>query len=125
MLVRILLRLGCFTRPVVWLARPAKTSYWSLAFSALLTLGLLSPLNAQLTTTTLTLTSAGAPVTSLSAEAVLTLTATVLNGQTPLTRGQVNFCDASAPYCTDVHRLGTAQLTSTGAPVLILTPGIR
>lgn len=105
-------------------ARPAKTSYWSLAFSALLALGLLSPLNAQLTTTTLTLTSAGAPVTSLSAGAVLTLTANVLNGQTPLTRGQVNFCDASAPYCTDVHRLGTAQLTSTGAAVLRLTPGI-
>jgi hypothetical protein len=82
MLVRILLRLGCFTRPVVSLARPAtKTSYWSLAFSALLTLGLLSPLNAQLTTTTLTLTSAGAPITSLSAGAVLTLTANVLNGR--------------------------------------------
>jgi Bacterial Ig-like domain (group 3)/FG-GAP-like repeat/MBG domain (YGX type) len=41
-----------------------------------------------------------------------------------LTRGQVNFCDASAPYCTDVHRLGTAQLTSTGVAVLRLTPGI-
>jgi hypothetical protein len=128
MLVRILLirliRLAWFTRSVFSLARPAKTSYCSLAFSALLTLGFLSPLNAQLTTTTLTLTSAGAPVTSLPAGAVLTLTANVLNGQTPLTGGQVNFCDASAPYCTDVHRLGTAQLTSTGAAVLRLTPGI-
>ena len=55
---------------------------------------------------------------------VLTLSAAVLNGAAAVTRGQVDFCDATAAYCTDVHVLGTAQLTSAGTAVLRLTPGI-
>jgi hypothetical protein len=46
--------------------------------------------------------------------AEVTLTAAVVSGSTPLTTGQVNFCDASQKYCTDIHLLGTAQLIQSG-----------
>jgi trimeric autotransporter adhesin len=54
---------------------------------------------------------------------VVTLTATVQAGATALTLGQVNFCDATAVSCTDIHLLGTAQLTSAGSAVLRFRPG--
>lgn len=54
---------------------------------------------------------------------VITLTATVTSGSTPVTVGQVLFCNASATYCTDINLLGTAQLTSAGTATLKLTPG--
>jgi sugar lactone lactonase YvrE len=76
------------------------------------------------TTTTLAITSAGTPVTTVASPAVVTLTATVAVGATPITTGQVNFCDATATYCTDIHLLGTAQLTSAGTAVMKLVPGI-
>jgi hypothetical protein len=41
-----------------------------------------------------------------------------------VTVGQVNFCDASATYCTDIHLLGTAQLTSAGTAAMKFVPGI-
>jgi len=70
------------------------------------------------TSTTLAVTSGGSPVTSISAGTVVTLTASVKAGITPVTIGLVNFCDALAAYCTDIHVLGTAQLTSAGTAVL-------
>src|SRR5215472_15957419 len=76
------------------------------------------------TTTTLAMTSNGSIATTVSSGTVITLTASVSSGNTPLTRGQVNFCDASAQYCTDIHLLGTAQLTSNGGAALRLRPGI-
>ncbi len=76
------------------------------------------------TSTTLTVTSGGGPATSVASGTVLTLTATVKAGASPVTVGQVKFCDASAAYCTDVHVLGTAQLTSAGTAVFRLRPGI-
>jgi len=76
------------------------------------------------TTTTLTLTSAGSAVTSLTAGSVVTLTAVVNAGSTTVNTGQVNFCDAAAAYCTGIHVLGTAQLTSAGTAVLKLVPGV-
>ena len=45
-------------------------------------------------------------------------------GSTALTTGQVNFCDATAKRCRDIHLLGTAQLTSAGTAVLKLRPGV-
>lgn len=39
-----------------------------------------------------------------------------------MTAGQVNFCDASAAHCTDVHILGTAALTSSGIAIYKFTP---
>ena len=70
------------------------------------------------TTTTLALSAAQvAPGTPVS------LTASVAAAG-PVTVGQVNFCDAAATYCTDIHLLGTAQLTSAGTAVLRFFPGI-
>lgn len=76
------------------------------------------------TTTTLAVTSAGTPVTSVASGSVVTLTATVKAGSAAVTVGQVNFCDASATYCTDIHLLGTAQLTSAGTAARSFVPGI-
>jgi len=78
------------------------------------------------TTTTLTITSGGNAVASggsVAAGSVVTLTASVSSGSTQLTIGQVNFCDALAKYCTDIHLLGTAQLTSAGTAVFRFRPG--
>ena len=76
------------------------------------------------TTTTLALTSGGSPVTTVTSGSVVTLTATVKAGSTPVKPGRVNFCDATAAYCTDIHLLGTAQLTSAGTAALKFRPGI-
>ncbi|HEX4322708.1 MAG TPA: FG-GAP-like repeat-containing protein [Acidobacteriaceae bacterium] len=72
----------------------------------------------------MTVTSAGTSVTTVASGAVISLTATVKSGSTALTTGQVNFCDAAAKYCTDIHVLGTAQLTSAGTAVIKFRPGI-
>jgi hypothetical protein len=76
------------------------------------------------TTTSLSLISGGKTATSVVAGSVVVLTASVNTGTSALTVGQVSFCDASATYCTDIHLLGTAQLTSSGTAVLHVTPGI-
>jgi len=72
----------------------------------------------------LAVTSAGTAVTTVSSGSVVTLTATVTAGTTRVTPGQVNFCDATAKYCSDIHLLGTAQLTSAGTATLKLRPGV-
>ncbi|MGD0681059.1 MAG: Ig-like domain repeat protein [Terracidiphilus sp.] len=78
-----------------------------------------------------TITNNGLPATSntLTASATnftagqkLTLTATVMVGNAAVTPGQVSFCDAAASYCTDIHLLGTAQLTSSGTATLNFIP---
>jgi len=76
------------------------------------------------TTTTLYVTLGGNAVTTVAAGSVVTLMATVMAGSTPVTPGQVNFCDATAKFCTDIHLLGTAQLTANGAATLKFRPGV-
>ena len=76
------------------------------------------------TTTSLAVSSGGGAVTSVTSGSVVTLTATVVSGSAVVPTGQVNFCDASATYCTDIHLLGTAQLTSAGTAVLEFRPAI-
>ncbi len=76
------------------------------------------------TTTTMTVTSGGGAATTVPVGSVVTLTATVNAGATALALGQVNFCDASASNCTDIHLLGTAQLTGAGTALLRFRPGI-
>lgn len=76
------------------------------------------------TTTTLAVASGSTAVTTITSGATITLTATVTAGSTPVHTGQVNFCDASAAYCTDIHLFGVSQLTSSGAAVLKFRPGI-
>jgi len=78
---------------------------------------------AKATTTTLAITSGTGPVTSISAGTAVTLTAAVAAGGTPVTAGLVNFCDAAATYCTDIHLLGFAGLTTSGAAVFTFVPG--
>jgi len=78
----------------------------------------------QATATTLAITSAGSPVSTVASQTTVTLTATVAAGTAPVTPGVVNFCDASASYCTDIHLLGTAQLTSAGTATFKFRPGI-
>ena len=79
---------------------------------------------AATTTTTLAVTSAGSAVTSVASKTVVALTATVTAGSTAVHPGQVNFCDATAKSCTDIHLLGTAQLTSAGTASMKFRPGI-
>jgi hypothetical protein len=55
---------------------------------------------------------------------VVTLTATVVSGSTPVTGGSVTFCDATAAHCTDIHILAQAQLTKTGSATFNFRPGI-
>jgi len=74
------------------------------------------------TTTTLAVTANGLIVSSVDAGAVVTLTATVETGGKALTPGQVNFCDATAKLCSDIHLLGTVQLSSSGKAVLTFVP---
>ena len=72
---------------------------------------------AATTTTTLSMSSKGNPVSdagSIASPSALTLTAAVTAGGTPITSGQVNFCDATAAHCTDIHLLGTAQIIQSG-----------
>jgi hypothetical protein len=77
----------------------------------------------EATTTTLVVTSGGAAVTTVISGSVVTLTATVLAGTTPVNPGQVSFCDATAAYCEDIHILGAAQLTKTGTATMRFRPG--
>ena len=65
----------------------------------------------------LAITAGGSPVTTVTSGTEVTLRAKVTAGTTSVTTGQVNFCDATAAYCTDVHILATAQLTSSGSAV--------
>src|SRR6202453_2465356 len=76
------------------------------------------------TITTLSVISGGNAVTTVATGSVVTLTATVTAGNTPVTPGQVNFCDATAKFCTDIHLFGTAQLTANGTATLKFRPGV-
>jgi len=76
------------------------------------------------TSTSLVVTSSGSPVQSVGSGDAVTLTATVTANTTPVHPGQINFCDATAAACTDIHFLGTAQLKSNGTATIKLIPAI-
>ena len=57
--------------------------------------------SATTTATTLTVTQAGSPVSTITAGSSVTLTATVLAGSTTVTPGVVNFCGR---HCRPLHR---------------------
>jgi len=69
------------------------------------------------TTTSLAISSGGVPVTNVPSGSVVTLTATVSAHP-----GLVEFCDATAKYCTDEHRLGIAQVTTSGTATYSFFP---
>ncbi len=74
------------------------------------------------TTTTLSVTESGQAVNTVPQGSLLTLTATVISDSGPVTTGQVLFCNAAAPLCTDINQSGTAQLTGTGTARLRFHP---
>jgi hypothetical protein len=78
----------------------------------------------QPSTTVLAITSNGTPTTSIAQGAIVTLTATASQAGSPVVLGQVLFCDATAPFCTDIHVVGTSQLTTSGTAVFHFTPAI-
>jgi hypothetical protein len=93
-------------------------------FGTLLLAGLPAAAAGTATTTTLAVTSGGSGVTTVASGSVVTLTATVMAGTTPVNPGPVKFCDATAAYCDDIHILGTAQLTKAGTATFKFRPGV-
>ena len=75
------------------------------------------------TATTLTITANNTPVVSVPARSAVTLSATVISGAASVSPGVVNFCNASATYCTGSNLVGTAQLTSAGSATYKFVPG--
>jgi hypothetical protein len=63
------------------------------------------------------------PGSSVVAGTTVILTATVMDGSNPVTRGLVVFCDANSTYCEDGAIVGTAQLTG-GSATFRLVPGV-
>jgi hypothetical protein len=76
------------------------------------------------TVTSLSVSAGGSGKSSVVAGTVVTLTAQVTAGGANISPGQVNFCDATAAYCMDIHILATAQLTSSGTATYKFRPGI-
>ena len=72
--------------------------------------------------TALAITAGGSTVSTVNWGSLVTLTASVTSGGSPVTSGLVNFCDSAATYCGDVHLLGSAQLTSAGTASINLLP---
>ena len=76
------------------------------------------------TVTTLAVTVGGNAVTTAASGTPVTLTATVMQGSNTVTTGEVRFCDANAPYCTDIYIVGRAQLMTAGTAVARITPRV-
>ena len=76
------------------------------------------------TTTQLTISANGIPLTAVPMGTVVTLTATVQGRDGAVSPGLVKFCDASAPFCTDFHMVGSAQLVAAGTAQVKFRPGI-
>ncbi len=94
---------------------------WASGLGFLMALLVLPPLyGAPAPTATNTTLAISAP--QVAPGTAVTLTATV-TASAPVV-GQVNFCDAAATYCTDIHLLGTVQITTSGTATLRFVPGI-
>jgi trimeric autotransporter adhesin len=100
------------------------SAYCLVAAGLVLCGGLRQAWAAPVTTTVLAIASGGGAATTVTSGSVVTLTATVMAGGAAVAPGQVNFCVATAKSCTDIHLLGTAQLTGAGTATLKFRPGI-
>ena len=76
------------------------------------------------TVTALSVSANGSETSSVASGTVVTLIAHVTAGGANVSSGQVNFCDATAAYCMDIHILATAQLTSSSTATYKFRPGI-
>ncbi len=93
-------------------------------FFCLLCAGIERGLVAQSPTTTqLSITASGIPLTAVPTGTVVTLTATVQGREGVVSPGLVKFCDASAPFCTDFHIVGSGQLVAAGTAQMKFRPG--
>ena len=61
---------------------------------------------------------------TVNAKTAATLTAIVVRGTDPVTRGLVVFCDANAAHCEDSAMFGAAQLTNSGIATIKLILGV-
>ena len=98
--------------------------YFLAQFSVLLLTAQPAQASGTATATTLTVSSEGGTVTTVTSGSMVTLSASVAAGSTAVTVGRVNFCDAAASYCTDIHLLGTAQLTKSGTATFKFRPRV-
>jgi hypothetical protein len=83
--------------------------------------------NQVATATTLTISAGGAQTASVAAGTAVTLSAKVATtggSPSPVTPGTVNFCEAAAKLCTDINRVGSAQLNASGVAQIVLFPPI-
>ena len=94
-----------------------------LIFSVLWILACQPAFAASPTATTLAVTSGGSAPTSIPTYTAVTLTASVTSAGSPVTLGQVYFCNAIEPGCNYTNNLATAQLTSAGKATFSLMPG--
>ena len=62
-------------------------------------------------------------MTSVAAGTVVTLTATVVSGSTPVNPGQVKFCDASAAHCEDSALLADGAVDQRRNTTFKFRPG--
>lgn len=70
----------------------------------------------------LVVTAAGSEVENVSSGTAVTLNAVVTQSGRLLVAGTVNFCEGTTGACSDMHLLGSAQLTSAGMARLTLVP---
>jgi hypothetical protein len=83
------------------------------------------PAGDAITGTTLTVTSAGNPVTTVTSGSAVTLTTTVRENGSQVTSGTVTVCDGTITgFCSGLAGLGSAQLTSSGTAALTVRLGI-
>ena len=103
-----------------------KVAFLAMAFSAgLCSLSATAAVPTATVTLAITNTSSGAAVTTATPGTEITLTATVKASSTAIYPGQVYFCDASATYCTDIHIVAKAALTSAGTATYRFYPRCR
>jgi hypothetical protein len=93
-------------------------------FVGIAVVGVASAQTKVATVTSLSVNANGSQTTSVAAGTVVSLTAHVTASGANVSPGQVNFCDASAAYCTDIHILATAELTSSGTAIYKFRSGI-
>jgi len=76
------------------------------------------------TTTTLSVASGALVVSTVTSGTVVTLMAHVTSGSTAASTGIVNFCDASALLCSDIHRLASLPVNAAGNVIFKFRPPV-
>ena len=112
---------NCLSLGVLNASRRAFYQWLLIAAEIVVVSGLIAP--SALADTTATTTTLSLSSSSEVSGTVVSFTASVSNGS-PVTVGQVDFCDASANDCEDSALIGMAQLTSAGTAIIKLAPSV-